>query len=274
MTLVVSNIAWAPEEDPAVASALAPLGVTAVEIAPTKVFPDPPVAADAEVDRYLAFWGDHGIDVVAFQSMLFGRPELTLFDDDAVRARTAERLAGFLRLAGRMGAGPLVFGSPKNRRVPPGMSQQEAFDLAAGFFEGIARVAEDSGAVLCIEPNPPDYECDFVTVAAEGRRLVEAVDRPGFGLHLDAAGLTLAGDDLRTAIEQSPRLDHFHASAPFLAELEDEVVDHASAAAALAGSGYTGHVSIEMRPSPDGDTVPRVERAVALARRYYAPVIG
>ena len=25
---------------------------------------------------------------------------------------------------------------------------------------------------------------------------------------------------------------------------------------------------------PDGDTVPRVERAVALARRYYAPVIG
>ncbi|WP_374009005.1 sugar phosphate isomerase/epimerase family protein [Leifsonia sp. LS-T14] len=274
MTLVVSNIAWEPDEEPLVADTLQRLGVTAVEIAPTKVFADPVTATDAEIDDYLNFWRSHGVAVVAFQSMLFGRPELTVFDDTAVRARTAERLAGFLRLAGQMGVGPLVFGSPKNRRVPSGMPPWQASEIAAAFFRGLAEDAEAAGAVLCIEPNPPAYECNFVNTAAEGRELVDAVGRAGFGLHLDAAGLTLAGDDLRSAIETSPRLDHFHISAPFLAELEDEVVDHAAAAGALLDTGYAGHVSIEMRPAPAADTVARLERAVGLARRYYAPVIG
>ena len=147
MTLVVSNIAWAPEEEYAVAATLQRLGVTAVEIAPTKVFRDPLDVSDAELHRYLGMWGDHGIRVVAFQSMLFGRPDLTIFDDPATRDRTAERLAGFLRLGGRMGIGPLVFGSPKNRKPPPGMTPADAFDIATAFFAGLAETAEETGTL-------------------------------------------------------------------------------------------------------------------------------
>jgi D-psicose/D-tagatose/L-ribulose 3-epimerase len=269
MTLAVSNIAWSAEEEPAVAARLTLLGVRAVEIAPTKVFADPLDVSNRHLNAYLAFWADHGARVVAFQSMLFGRSDLTLFEDAATRKATHDHLARFLELAGRMGAEVLVFGSPKNRQVPDGMGIEEALAIATDFFAGLGEIAVQHGTCLCIEPNPPAYGCTFVTTAAEGRELVAAVGHPGFGLHLDAAGMTMAGDDIAAAITAAPGPSHFHISAPQLGGIEDEVVDHAAAACALASIGYERHISIEMRPGEPGEGPARVEMAVALARRHY-----
>lgn len=273
MALAVSNIAWEADEEPAVAVELGRLGIRAVEIAPTKVFADPLDVSDADVAAYQGFWADHGAGVVAFQSMLFGHPELTVFDDAETRAATWAHLVRFLDLAQRLGAGVLVFGSPRNRKVPASMTTGEAVDIAVAFFGGLGREAAERGVRLCIEPNPPAYDCNFVTTAAEGAALVAAVGSPGFGLHLDAGGMTLAGDDVHAAITAAPGLQHFHVSAPQLGEPEENVVDHASAARALEEVGYSHHVSIEMRSVPGGGTVARVRRAVELARRNYAALL-
>jgi len=117
MKLAVSNIAWPMEHDAAVADVLRGLGVTGIEVAPTKVWPRPLEATDAEIDAYRRFWDDRGIAIAAAQSLLFGRPDLTLFESDDTQRRTLEYLTGIIRLCGRLGAGALVFGSPKNRRV-------------------------------------------------------------------------------------------------------------------------------------------------------------
>ncbi|GAA4355552.1 sugar phosphate isomerase/epimerase family protein [Angustibacter luteus] len=273
MALAVSNIAWEAAEEPIVAAELARLGVQAVEVAPTKVFADPLRVSDAEVAGYRQFWADHGVRVVAFQSMLFGHPELTVFDGAQTRAATTAHLVGFLDLAERLDAGVLVFGSPRNRRVPDAMTAEQVDDIAVAFFSDLGREAAERGVLLCIEPNPPAYDCNFVTTAGEGAALVAAVDSPGFGLHLDAAGMTLAGDDVHAAITAAPGLRHFHVSAPQLGEPEEDVVDHASAARALGEVGYAHHVSIEMRSVPGGDTVDRVARAVGLARRHYGALV-
>jgi D-psicose/D-tagatose/L-ribulose 3-epimerase len=269
MTLAVSNIAWPADEELAVAARLAQLGVRAVEIAPTRVFTDPLHVPDHELIAYLAFWADHGAKVIAFQSMLFGRMDLTLFDDAATRRATRDHLVRFLELAGRMGVEVLVFGSPKNRRVPDGIPAEEAFAIARDFFADLGEIALQNGTCLCIEPNPPAYDCTFVTTAVQGRELVDAVNHPGFGLHLDAAGMTLAGDDIAAAITAARALRHFHVSAPHLGAIEDKVVDHDAAAGALASIGYDRHVSIEMRPGEFGEAPARVEAAVTLARRHY-----
>jgi D-psicose/D-tagatose/L-ribulose 3-epimerase len=272
MRLAVSNIAWEAEDELAVAAALESLGVGHVEIAPTKVFADPLATTAAERDAYLRFWAEREITIVAFQSMLFGHPGLRLFDGRESRERTVAVLSGFIELAGSLGVGRLVFGSPKNRRVPEGMDSPVALSIAVDVFSALAEVAEDNGTCLCIEPNPEAYDCNFVTTARSGLDLVRAVDRPGFGLHLDAAGMTLAGDDVEKSIAESrAELRHFHASAPFLGPLESEVVDHAAAGRALADIGYEGFLSIEMRPSPLGrdGAVANVVEAVRLARDAY-----
>jgi D-psicose/D-tagatose/L-ribulose 3-epimerase len=268
--LAVSNIAWTADEDYAVHAALVESGIDAIEVAPTRMWADPGAvprgAGEAEAARLL----DQGLEVVSFQSLLFARPDLTVFDDQDLRATLVEYLRRITVLAGAMGAGRMVFGSPKSRQVPVGMSPDEAFDVAVGFFRAAGDAAAAEGTMLCIEPNPPEYACNFVTTGAQGAALVEAVDSPGFGLHLDAAGLVLAGDDPASAARAAGSLvQHVHASAPQLGELESEVVDHRGFGAALHDIGYDRLVSIEMRAGAPGDNVSRVLRGVALARDSY-----
>ena len=270
MNVGISNIAWPAEEETEVADALAELGVDQVEIAPTKVFADPLDVSQSALDDYLAFWGERGIRVVAFQSLLFGRPDLQLFGTPEVRAGFERQLTGFIELGGRMGARALVFGSPKNRIVPEGLDEERALELAVETFSRLGRIAEENGTCLCIEPNPPQYGGNWVLDSDAGAAVVAAVDSPGFRLHLDAAGMTMAGDDVGRSIrDHVGLLQHFHVSAPYLEPIEDEVVDHAAAAAALRETGYAGTVSIEMKSGEPGTAVDRVRAALALARGYY-----
>lgn len=270
MNLAVSSIAWTNEEEPAVAAKLQELGVKYVEVAPTKLWDDPTLTSIEDAKAYVAWWAEYGITVSAFQSMLFARPDLKLFESDENRQETFEYMSKFLALAGSMGAKKLVFGSPKNRQRGD-MSLDEANAIAQKFFYDLGEVAAANGVVLCLEPNAPQYNCDFITTAAEGDALVRLVDSKGFGLHLDTACMMLAGDDMGQSIRNSKDiLEHFHISAPMLGVVNAETeVDHAQAAEALKEIGYENLISIEMRPGDNGENVARVEDAVRYAQKMY-----
>lgn len=252
MKLAISNIAWQRSEDAAVAELMRATGVSGLEIAPTAVWPKPLVAAATEVDAVRDWWAERGIRVVALQALLFGHPELVIFGDGATRTATLDHLEGMMVLAARLGAGPLVFGSPKNR-VRGAMPMDEALAIATEFFRDAGRRAEAHGVVLCVEPNPKDYGCDFVNTAAEGLALVQAVAHAGFRLHLDAGALALNKEAPVEAIAAAvPVLRHFHASEPHLAVLGTAGTDHGACAAGLRAGDYSGWVSVEMRSTPDG----------------------
>lgn len=270
MKLAVSNIAWTNEEEAEVAKLLQQLGVKYIEVAPTKLWEDPTKASDKEIKEYQAFWQAHGIEVVAFQSMLFTRPDLKLFESEANRQATLQYLQDFTALASKMGAKVLVFGSPKNRQRGE-LPLAEAKTIAAEFFTGLGDTAKQNGVSFCIEPNATDYACDFVTNAAEGIELVRKVNNPGFGLHLDIACMTLAHDNIEQSIQEAADITrHFHISSPMLEAVEpDTAVDHQAAAKALKAINYDGFVSIEMKPQADGKTLERVERAVRFAQEIY-----
>lgn len=268
MKLAVSNIAWTPEADADVAGLLEELGIQGVEIAPTKLWPSL-TAVDASVIAYRQLWEQRGLTVVALQSLLFGRPDLRVFGTAAERRRTLDHLHTVMRIGRLLGAGPLVFGSPKNRATH-GLHPAEVESIAVEFFREAGRMAAELGVVLCIEPNPPRYDCDFVNTAEQGRRLVEMVASPGFGLHLDAAALTLSGEHLEASIAASSLLlRHFHASEPELRPLGMGGVDHAAAAAALRSCGYSNWVSLEMRHDPSRPLLDELRRVVTLLNHHY-----
>lgn len=271
MELAVSSIAWHPEEEVSVAEKLQSLGVKNIELAPTKIWEDPTKATDEQIEEVVSWWKSYDIAVVAFQSMLFSRPDLKLFESEENRRECAQYLKDFVVLAGRMGAKKMVFGSPKNRQRG-NMSYEQAFGIAKDFFSEIAATAEENNVVFCIEPNAPQYNCDFVTTAQEGAELVRAVDRPSFGLHLDTACMTLAGDDLPMSIQQNQDiLQHFHISSPMLEQVESrDDVNHEGANNELKSISYNKIVSIEMRPGNSGTNVDRVEQAVKFAQSIYS----
>lgn len=270
MRLAVSNIAWHADEDTEVARSLVADGVDAIEIAPTRYWREPADATKDEARAVAAYLADTGLETVSFQSLLFARPDLTVFGGTEQRADAVAYLIRIATLAAAMGAGRMVFGSPRSRVVPEGMSGSEAFDIATGFFAELGAAAADLGTMFCIEPNPAVYGCNFVVTAAQGAALVEAVSSPGFGLHLDVAGLTLAGDDPAGAVRAfAGSVRHVHASAPQLGVLEEEVVDHSAFGDALREARYDGFLSIEMRAGEPGTNRARAAAAVALARRAY-----
>jgi len=133
MRLAISNLAWPAGADGAVASLLQSHGVQGVELALTKVWPEPLTVPAAEFRAYRDGWQRHGVRVVALQALLFGKPHLTLFGGEQVRRETFEYLAGMIERAGLLGAGVLVFGSPKNRqRQGLGQRQYGRYALSIG----------------------------------------------------------------------------------------------------------------------------------------------
>jgi D-psicose/D-tagatose/L-ribulose 3-epimerase len=270
MQLAVSNIAWTNEEEVPIANLLQQLGVKYVELAPTKQWLDPTTASDKELSEYKKFWTSRGMNIVAFQSMLFNRPDLKIFESESLRDETREYLQKFIALAPKLGAGVLVFGSPKNRQKGD-LRTNEAQAIAKDFFDALGDAAQSQQTIFCIEPNPTDYACDFVTNATEGITIVRTVNNSGFGLHLDLAGMTLAGDDIATSIRSAGSLlKHFHISAPYLEQVEErDDVDYRLAAQTLHEVGYDNFVSIEMKPGPAGENMARVETAVKFVQKIF-----
>lgn len=250
MKLAISNLAWDKRDDIKVAPILQYLGIEAVEIAPTKVWQNPAEARDDEIQEYRYFWESHGIRIIAMQSLLFGRPELTIFGNSNVRRLTITYLSKIIKLANKLGARYLVFGSPKNRQVST-LPTEEIESIAVSFFRELGEISARHDVFFCIEPNPRKlYGCNFITTAKEGIDLVKKVNNPGFRLHLDSACMTLAGDHISKSIQAaSSYLSHFHASEPLLAEIDFGEVKHQEFSQALRLSGYSGHVSVETKPA-------------------------
>lgn len=268
MKLAISNIAWLPEEEETIAELLRSQGIKYVEIAPTKTWSEPTKATEQEIEEYKKWWASYGIEVVAFQSMLFSHPDYKIFESEKSRLITKKYLEDFSVLAGKMGAKRLVFGSPKNRQKGE-LPENTALAIAEVFFKDIAVVAEQNNTVFCIEPNAPQYNCDFITKAKDGIELVKKVNHPGFGLHLDIACMTLAGDDIATSISDGIEyLKHFHLSAPMLDLVEDrEDVNYREALSALKENNYSGFVSIEMRPGATGENIERIKNTISFVKQ-------
>lgn len=273
MRIAFSNLAWPAELDAAMVPEFPGRGFDALEVAPTRLWADPLAQDRDEAARARARVEAGGMRIVALQSLLFQRPDLQLFGDAQAREGLVGHLIGMARLASWLGATRLVFGSPGNRRRGD-LPVEQADEIAVGTFRRLGAAAADLGVAFCIEANPTDYKCDYLTDAVASTAFVRAVDSPGVRLHLDTACMALAGDDALERIrEGADVLAHVHASAPQLGPVgPDGPVDHESVAAALRAVDYDGYVSVEMLPPAPvvGDLPAAVWRTAEYVRKTYA----
>jgi D-psicose/D-tagatose/L-ribulose 3-epimerase len=267
MKIAISNIAWAHDADATVAAMMADRGIKGLEIAPTVVWPDPAKVSRSEALAYRRWWEDRGIEIVAMQSLLYGRPELVIFGTESDRLATLDHLAVIFRLASWLGATRLVFGSPSNRRAGD-LATPERVRIATEFFRRAGDAAAQAGTTLCLEPNPPQYGCDFINSAREARELITRVGCDGFGLHLDAGAMALQGEEAAEATDGGLPL-HFHVSEPFLAPLGSAETDHSAFASALRRARYAGWCSIEARKPENAHGVEAIGANLAFAAETY-----
>jgi len=272
MHLSFSHIAWPPADETASLAFLKNLGLHQIEVAPLRAFGGHLSATEASVRDRAAWYRDQGFDVGSFQALLFGTEGLELFGSRESRERLKATLVAVGRIAGWAGAGPMVFGSPKNR-LRGELSHAQAIKQATPFFREVGDACAAAGSCLVIEANPEAYGADFCINLAQSAELVDAVGSPGFGLHLDAGGLALSGEEFESTLRQSAGiLRHVHASQPNLVSFREPDPVHARIAAVLHEIRYEGTVAIEMRSQPEG--MEAVETAVKFVSGIYGTSSG
>jgi D-psicose/D-tagatose/L-ribulose 3-epimerase len=264
MKLAISNIGWSEAEDDTIAARLVAAGADALEIAPGRVgwrSAQPPAGADVA-----ALWQGRGLPIVSMQSLLYGVTGAALFGSADELDRLMEALDGVIGFAGSVGCGPLVFGSPANRRKGD-LSLAEAITRAAPVFARLGDRAAEAGSTLCIEANATFYGCDFVTNLAEASAMVEAVAHPAVGMMIDTGNMELAGDRVEDIAHHMPRIRHFHLSVPQMVAVTAEARFARACLDAALGAGYDGVVTIEMRGTAD-DPAGAAARAVETVRGW------
>lgn len=228
-------------------------GYTGLEIAPFTLAPlatDVSAADRVGVCRTLA---DAGLDCVGLHWLLAKTDGFHVTHPDrGVRDRTVAYLADLARLCADLGGRVLVFGSPKQRSLMPGVSHDQAIERLHDVFSQVAPVLESTGTVVALEPLSR-AETDVLTTAAETCRLIERIGSPHVRLHLDVKAMASEQLSIPRIIHASARhLEHFHANDVNLQGPGFGDVDFVPIFAALAEVHYSGWVSVEVFDSSPG----------------------
>ncbi len=253
MKLAVSNIAWAVQDRDAAYALLRAHAIDGLEIAPglfldgaADVFAPTP----AECARAMAPLRAAGLRLVSMQALLFGVQGAALFGDTAARAAFMAGMHRAIALAGALGIPHMVFGSPRQRVIPGGMTSAVADAIAQDVFDRLGDAAQAAGTRLGVEFNPVAYGTNFLNTAAAAADFAARLNHPGVGLVLDVGAMQMNGDFGSVAAfcaVHAPLISHVHLSAPALAPAPDTAQTAMTVFAALQQTAYQGWYSVEMK---------------------------
>ena len=206
---------------------------------------------------------DAGIEIIGLHWLLAGTQGLYLTSpDEGVRSATAEYIVRLAEAARDLGGDLMVFGSPKQRSLLPGVSRQQAFDWAAALFRQVMPQVADYGITICMEPLS-SAETDFINTCAEASELIDAVGHANFALHLDVKAMYSESTPVTELIRTyGPIAHHFHANDANRRGPGFGDVDFVPIFEALRKSGYNRWVSVEVfdyKPDPETITVKSIE---------------
>ena len=245
--------AWPLEK---VFSYVSRLGYHGVEIAPFTLTEDVRSLGPRERRRLRELAESHGLEIVGLHWLLVKPEGLHILGPsrETINA-TLEYMRALIDFSADLGGKVLVFGSPRQRNVPPGMSREEAWRRALDFFSNVAEYAEERGQIVAIEPLAR-HLTNFINTVDEAVKLVEEVGSPGLRLILDVYSMTDEGRPYGEIIRRGGRyLVHFHANDTNKLGPGFGDADYIEILNALREVGYRGFLSVEVF-----DTSPGAER--------------
>jgi len=241
-------------------STIGKLGYTGVEIAPFTFAPhvEPVDVRDVSAQKLVdvrTMAEDAGLEIVGLHWLLAKTEGFYLTSPDpTVRRRTAEYLRALAEVCADLGGKIMVLGSPKQRKLLPGVSYEDAEAYATEVLHGAISACSQFGVTIAVEPLGP-AEGDFLLDAKAGIQLVDMVDSPHCRLHLDVKAMSSEDRPIPDIIRDSrASLVHFHANDPNLLGPGMGDVDFNPIFAVLKEINYDGWVSVEVfnyEPSPE-----------------------
>ena len=228
--------------------AIAEIGYTGIEVAPftlaasiSDVTPEQRVQLREQATAY-------GLEIIGLHWLLAQTEGLYLTSpESSVRAATRDYLVELGNACADLGGHLMVFGSPAQRNLLPGVPREQAMEFAAEVLAGsLPRLAE-RGVSICMEPLTTN-ETDFIVTCAEAIELIERVDMENFVLHQDVKAMVGQEEDPVPELiaRHAEILGHFHVNDTNLLGPGMGDTDFVPILAALQQVGYDGWVSVEV----------------------------
>jgi sugar phosphate isomerase/epimerase len=224
------------------------LGYEGIEIAPFTLAPTINDLSAGRRRELRDIIHESGLETIGLHWLLAKTEGLYLTSPDAAtRQRTADYLVALAEATRDLGGKLMVFGSPKQRNLLPGVDYHRACDYAAEVFSKIMPTVGTLGVDFCLEPLARS-ETDFLTSIAQAEDLIARVDHPAFKLHMDvkAQSSDPAGSVCELIARHAAEAGHFHAQdtnlrGPGMGDVEFEPIVRA-----LVVSGYDRWISVEV----------------------------
>ncbi len=237
----------------------ADLGYTGWEVAPFMLADHVDAIGREQRAEYRKTVEDAGLKIIGLHWLLAGTQGLHLTTQDAsVRQNTADYLKSLARLCGDLGGNLMVLGSPQQRNRTEGQTPELAMANAAEVLRQVVPTLHEQNVRIAVEPLGPE-EGDFLNTADEACELIDAVDDPSIGLHLDVKAMSTEAEPIEQVIRQhADRMIHFHANdpnrlGPGMGDVKFEPIMQA-----LRDVNYDGWISVEVFDySPGAETLAR-----------------
>ena len=223
------------------------LGYTGIEIAPFTIEKDVRQIPPAERQKVKQLAESNELEVIGLHWLLAFTEGFYLTDPNPdVQSATTEYLKALAELCGDLGGKVMVLGSPFQRNLLPGVTNDQAMEIAASVIGNATDMFQDQGVVLAVEPLGPE-EGDFLLTAESGIQLIQMIDHPNVQLHLDVKAMSTESKSIPEIIRDSKdHLVHFHANDPNKRGPGMGEVDFGPIFDALREINYSRWVSVEV----------------------------
>jgi len=246
MKLSVSNIAWNPKNNATSLDILRKNGISNIDVALTLLSKS---IDDFNIYEVKNFYKNQGFKIVGVQSLLYSLPNITLFESVESNKKLMDHLEKIFYISKNLGVQNLVFGSPKNRfiKTDDHFKKSEYVKI----FTDISECASLYDCVICFEPNPMEYGCNFMTNTYDAIEFIKSINHKNFKLNLDISTTIFNKEDFSKILNQNlDVIKHIHLSSPFIRGLSD--LDHVYYSENLKKSYYDGVFTMEcLLPNDD-----------------------
>lgn len=245
MKLSVSNIGWDKEYNDEILLLLSKKGYNGIEIAPTAFVGENPYDnVDKAVDEKEKITEKYGLEISSMQSIWYGKQGNIFNKNDAKMFIEYTKKA--VDFANTINCHNLVFGCPKNRIKPDGISDEEIIY----FFKEIGNYAASKNLVIAIEPNPTIYGTNFINYTKEAFDFVKKINSDGIKVNIDFGAIIQNKENLEIIKDNIEFVNHVHISEPNLEKIQIRE-EHKELVKILQKTNYSKYVSIEMKKTND-----------------------
>ena len=223
-------------------------GYTGIEVAPFSISESVAAIPESKLLEMRTVAERYGLEIIGLHWLLAKTEGLHLTSPEAsVRQATGDYLKLLARTCATLGGRVLVFGSPFQRSLLPGVSTDQALNFAVEVFRDAMPVLAERDVVLCMEPLTAQ-ETDFINTCAEAIELKDRVDHPAFLLHQDVKAMLGAEQDSVPDLIHRYRdvCGHFHVNDTNLLGPGMGETDYHPILKALLDVGYDGWISVEV----------------------------